>query len=131
MAFAPVVTSFYAGILALMLVGLTAYVILARMKFQVSLGDGGNEEILRRSRMQGNFVEFVPTILVLMLIMELNGLHESILHIIGLITIVSRSLHAYALHNKSVPLIFRQAGMIGTLLVIIGAAIMCLSRIIF
>ena len=51
---------FYAAILALLYVCLSARTIGFRRKSRVSIGDGGDQELLRAIRMHANFAEYVP-----------------------------------------------------------------------
>ena len=66
------ITAFYAGLLALLFLFLSARTITYRRAQQVEIGDGGNRELLRRVRVHGNFAEYVPLGIVLM------GLSESL-----------------------------------------------------
>jgi hypothetical protein len=131
MLFPPVITSLYAGIAALILVALSVYVIAGRIQNNISLGDGKNKDLYRRMRMQGNFVEYVPMILILMTIREINGLYAIWMHIFGIMMIAGRGLHAYALHDENIPLYFRQAGMALTFLVLIIGSLAAISHYIF
>ena len=65
------ITPLYAGILAVMYVGLAVHVIRGRLSKLIGLGTGGDDDMLTRVRMHGNFGEYVPLCLVLMLILEL------------------------------------------------------------
>lgn len=91
------VTALYAGLLGLWLLTLTARVILMRRGAQVSLGDGGDKLLQRRIRAHGNFTEYVPLCLLLLALLELQELGALWLHIFGLMLLVGRLLHGYAL----------------------------------
>lgn len=91
------VTSLYAGLLALMLCALSLHVIRGRHAHKVGLADGGEQGMLRRIRAQGNFCEYVPMILLLMVLAELQGTTPVLLHLLGALAVVGRGLHAYAL----------------------------------
>ena len=67
------VTPMYVAILGLIFIPYTLRVGFFRLKSEIFLGDGGNEEMLRRIRGQANFVETVPLALLLLLVMELSG----------------------------------------------------------
>lgn len=54
------VTSIYAAILGLMLMGLSINVIRARRKYRAGLGDANNLQVVRRVRAQANFSEYAP-----------------------------------------------------------------------
>lgn len=109
------VTSLYAGLLALMLFALSIYVIRGRYKYKVGLSDGGEQDMMRRIRAQANFCEYVPFVLLLMAMAELQNAMHPILHLIGLLILVGRVCHASSLlylepNGKGFKL--RMAGMI-------------------
>ncbi|MEZ5818794.1 MAG: MAPEG family protein [Hyphomicrobiaceae bacterium] len=89
------VTPVYAAILTLLFVVLSLRVIFSRRSGGTSLGDGGDDQLLRRIRVHGNFAEYVPLALLLMALMELRGLPRPYLHLVGLPLISGRLLHAY------------------------------------
>lgn len=91
------VASFYAGILALMLIALSANVIRARRRYRIALGDNNNEEIKRRMRAQTNFTEYSLFFLVLLSAAEYNMMPSYIVHLFGIIFIIGRIMHAYSL----------------------------------
>ena len=62
----------YVAVLGLIFVTITMRVGFYRIKTNISLGDGGDEELLKRMRGQANFIETVP-LLIIMLVMELVG----------------------------------------------------------
>jgi uncharacterized membrane protein YecN with MAPEG domain len=91
-----IVTSLYAGILAILFVVLS-YRVVQRRGHGVSLGDGGDEVLLRRIRGHGNFAEYVPLILVMMGMLELGGQKPMLLHGLGITLVVARLLHGVSL----------------------------------
>ncbi|EFL89017.1 MAPEG family protein [Ahrensia sp. R2A130] len=66
------VTTFATLLLAGLYVALTMRVIGARRAAGVSLGDGGDERLIRTMRGQGNFVENVPIALMLIFVIEMQ-----------------------------------------------------------
>jgi hypothetical protein len=67
------ITAAYAAILALIIVALGINVTVHRVKLRVSLGDGGNPQMLRMIRLHANAIEYIPLALLLMLAYEING----------------------------------------------------------
>ena len=88
---------FYAGILTLLYIGLTAQVINLRRLLRVGIGDGGKHELKRAIRVHANFGEYIPLTLILMAFAELKGLENNWLHVCGSTLILSRLLHAFGL----------------------------------
>ena len=78
------VTAFYASILALIYLYLTALVIRCRRQNLIGVGDGGNDVLQRLIRVHGNFVEYVPLSLILLAILEINSHSTMLIHILGL-----------------------------------------------
>ncbi len=96
-----VYTSIYASLLALIYIGLAAFVIKLRFQYKVGIGDGGNENLAKAIRVHGNFSEYVPITLILLLVFELNHADKVWLHIFGIMLVVARLLHAFGL-SKSI-----------------------------
>lgn len=117
------ITPLYAGILALLYFGLSVYVILGRRAKLIGLGDGGDAEMLTRIRMHGNFAEFVPLCLVVMLILELGGGAALLLHGLGIALVLGRVAHAYGLRISSGATPYRVFGMVSAFAVLIFGGI--------
>ena len=90
-----IITSLYAGLLALIFLALSARVVAVRGR--VSLGDGGDPEVLRRMRGHANFAEYVPLILVMMAMLEYQQIAAWQLHAIGATLVFARVIHGIAL----------------------------------
>lgn len=125
------VTSLYAGILGLIYVGLSIYVIVGRFKHQINLSDGGNEDMLKRIRVHANFMEYVPIALILMVLGEVEGVSEIMVHILGCVLVIGRIFHPLGVLNVIPSVLGRRGGMILTLLVIIVAAVLCIKSYFF
>ena len=93
------ITAFYGSLLAAFYLYLAVMVIIQRRNSRVGLGDGGDKHMLQVMRAHGNFVEYVPFALILMMMAELNGIHSYLLHVCGWWLIVARLLHAYGLRH--------------------------------
>jgi uncharacterized membrane protein YecN with MAPEG domain len=121
----PHLTLLFAGLCALLQTALTALVIRQRTQARVSLLDGGNQPLLHRIRAHGNFVETAPMALLLMALLEMNGLAAAWLWGFGGLLVVGRVLHAYGLLSGRVGLP-RLLGMSMTLFVISVEGVVCL-----
>lgn len=92
------ITMLYAGVLAIGFLALSVRVVQMRSgKTGIGLGDGGNSEMLRRMRGHANFAEYVPLILIMMAMLESNGLAKWAIHALGSTLLVARILHGIAL----------------------------------
>src|SRR5262245_61481836 len=91
------ITALWAGLLGIVLLYLSGRVVQARAGANVIFGDGGNPLLLQRIRVQGNFVEYVPVGLVLLLVLELNNAAPLLLNGLGGSLFLGRLLHAFGL----------------------------------
>ena len=109
-----------AGVLGIFGVLLAFRVIGQRRAAGVSVGFGDNLALEEAGRVFGNFVEYVPLALVLMLTFELTGASNTTLHVYGGILIVARVLHAFGLKADKGATPGRFLGTIATFGVIVG-----------
>ena len=120
------VTLIFAAIFGFMHVVFTLRVGNYRFKSKISLGDGGDAELLKRVRAQGNFIENVPIALLLILLNDLDGAEDSTLMLMGSILLISRLTHYLTIVTVKLPWILRPLSMLGTLGTIIAASVMLL-----
>ncbi|WP_274620662.1 MAPEG family protein [Colwellia maritima] len=66
MAINITITAFYASLLTLLYIGLSFNVIRLRFKLKVGVGDGGQEQLTKAIRIHGNFSEYMPLALILL-----------------------------------------------------------------
>jgi uncharacterized protein len=92
-----VVTPLYALPLAVIFLALWFRVSSIRSATGVSFGDAGNAQILHRVRQHGNFVEWVPFVLILMILAEGMGAPAIYLHISGALLLIGRIAHPFGL----------------------------------
>lgn len=107
------VTSIYAGLLALVFLVLSIRVIQGRSSAGVSLGDGGDGRLNRRIRAHANFAEYVPLCLGLIALLEVGDAPVWLLHTLGAGLLIGRIGHGYALAFAEH---FPPGRMVGTLL---------------
>jgi uncharacterized membrane protein YecN with MAPEG domain len=108
-----VITSLYASILAVLVIFLAFKVVYFRRTKLVGLGDNGDKDGMRAIRVHANAIEYIPMILILMGIYEVNGGSVLVLHIVGILIVIARILHAMGL-SKSAGTTFGR--LVGTLL---------------
>ena len=104
-----------------------------REKFKVSVGDGGQEPLLRRMRAQSNFIENAPIFLILLGGLELSGANRVGLAVIAAIFVLARISHGVGMDAKELQR-WRAVGMIGTALPNLAVAlwaIFCVLRMCF
>jgi uncharacterized membrane protein YecN with MAPEG domain len=120
------ITLFYAGLCALLVLFLAVRVAHWRFTHKIGLGDGGDRELLKRVRAHGNAVEYLPLCLILLGGMELNGYQAPLIHGFGIALVLSRLAHAWGVSRSSGTSAGRLAGMTvtwGLMLVMAGFAI--------
>lgn len=122
------IASFYAALLGLMFVFLSAYVIKGRFKYGVAIGDGGSQPMLQRIRMHANFAEYVPIALLLLLMVDFYRYGPLLVHILGATLVVARIFHAWGLNGSSGTSKGRVIGASLTLLVIAICALLLIWR---
>ncbi len=120
------ITAFYAALLAPLYVFLAFRVIARRVGARVALGDGGDADLLRRTRVHANFSEYAPMVLVLLGLAESLRTSSILLHVLGAAFVLGRVSHAWGVSQPKETLVFRQAGMFATFTVLIVAALACL-----
>ena len=96
------ITALYASLCALLLVKLSLQVISLRRTHRISLGDGGNAELQAAIRTQGNATEYIPIILILMMLLEWAAAAWWIIHLAGIALLAGRIIHASALKTGNV-----------------------------
>ena len=121
------ITLFYAGLCALLVLFLAARVVRWRMAHKIGLGDGGDTELLRRVRVHGNAVEYLPLCLILLGGMELNGYPAPLIHGFGLALVLSRIAHAWGLSRTSGTSPGRFAGTLVTWLLMLAMALFAIG----
>ena len=122
------VTPLYAGLLVLLFILLSLRVIHSRRGREIYLGDGGNPAMLRVIRGHANFVEYVPLALLLMAILEISRFSIYALHALGILLVLGRLLHAYALSFTEHFKCGRTVGAALTIIVLLVEAAMCLYQ---
>lgn len=93
------ITALYASLCALWIVKLSLNVIKLRRQHRVSLGDGGHADLQAAIRTQGNATEYIPIILILMIMLEWAGAFWWLIHLAGITLITGRVIHASALQQ--------------------------------
>lgn len=122
------ITGHYAALSALLLFVLSLRVIQARIAGRVAIGLGDSLPLLRASRAQGNFVEYAPIILVMMLLLELGGGPGWLLHLLGSMLLAGRIAHGLGISREPENMRLRQLGMGLTFTALLASAVALLLR---
>jgi len=117
-----IVTPIYAGLLGLIFLLISYRAATMRIKTRVVIGTGDNVEVLRAVRVQGNFAEYTPIILLMLAFAEINGLPAASLHGLGAMLLAGRIMHAIGLAREPDIIPLRFYGMILTFLCLLGAS---------
>ncbi len=124
------VTLTIAAAAAVLHIWLAARVSRLRARHKVSIGDGGNEALIRRMRAHANYGENMPVVLILLALLELAGGDARILWAAAILFILSRILHAFGMDRAS-PSRPRAIGMMGStlaLVILAGYAVVMLYQ---
>ena len=116
-------TPLYAGFLTLLFLLLSANVVRGRYLHRVSVGDGGDKDLMKRMRAQANFVEYAPLGLLLIAFCEMQGLALWAVHALGLMLLLGRCLHAYGFGSTPQIVPLRRIGMVLTITALLFAAL--------
>jgi uncharacterized protein len=84
----------------------------ARTKGKVSIGDGGDEFLIRRMRAHSNFVESTPFFLILLAALEATKGSPNWLWYVGIAFIFGRLAHGLGMDGGT----FEKGRMVGTLI---------------
>jgi uncharacterized membrane protein YecN with MAPEG domain len=93
----------------------------ARTKGGVSIGDGGDDFLIRRMRAHANFVESAPFVLVLLAALEATGGTNNWLWGLGILFIFGRLAHGLGMDGGSLGK-GRMVGTLITMVTLIGLA---------
>jgi hypothetical protein len=121
-------TAFYTALSLLWLLVLAGRVMALRWKHQVGINAGGHDDLDRAIRAHANAAEYVPGALVMLLVLELMAAPFWMLHVLGLALVVGRVFHAVGLWRSPGVSLGRQVGMLLTLAVYAGGALLLLAE---
>ena len=120
------ITPLYALPLALIFLILFFRTTSMRSGLKISIGDGGNVDMLLRIRHHGNFVEWTPFVLILMILAEGMGAPAIYLHISGALLLIGRIVHPFGLKKDNAAHPLRYVGN-GTNILATLNAMVCIA----
>lgn len=116
------ISMLYVGLLALLYFALAVLVIRLRWRDRVGIGTGESKDLEVAVRIHGNFAEYVPFLLLMLVLMELSGASGMLLHAVGGLLFVARVCHAIGLRMSIGPSWARTVGVLGTFIVLLVQA---------
>lgn len=122
------VVTFYAGLNALIGLVLALLVGRRRLRTRTMLGAGGDAALERAIRAHGNFVEYVPLILLLLALLAYDGLGTTWLNVMGIALTLGRILHGWGLSTSGRENFGRSAGIVLTWATMLAALVLCILR---
>jgi uncharacterized protein len=94
-----------------------------RADSKTSIGDGNNSELLLKIRQHGNFIEWVPFVLILMILAEAQNAGKLWLHAAGALLLLGRLAHPFGLKIDNAAHPLRYVGNAPNLLAVVILAV--------
>ena len=121
------ITPYYAAVVALGFAFLSFRTLRLRRTLNIALGDEGDQRMQRAMRVHANFAEYAPLTLLVIFMFEMRGGSPVFVHLLCVLLVVGRLVHAVGVSRMSEDYRFRVAGMAMTLTALIGGALAILS----
>ncbi len=115
------ITSLYAVPMGALMFILWLSVSKTRAATGMSIGHNNDVVLHEKIRRHGNFIEWVPMVLLMMSIAELRGGNGLALHVAGGFLVVSRIAHPFGLKHDKPAHVLRIIGNSGSLLALVIA----------
>jgi uncharacterized membrane protein YecN with MAPEG domain len=113
-----------ASILFLIYYRLSKNIINIRRKTKIAIGFGKSKELEQAIAAQSNFNQYVPIALILIICLELNKIHFSIILLLGGCFIFGRIIHAKSFLKKNMDIMQRVLGMCFTFQSMLAMAVL-------
>ena len=126
----PIIVPTYAAILVLMFVLLSIRVIQMRASAKIGIGTGNDPAMERRIRVHGNFSEYVPLALLLLAFMEMQQQSRYLIHILCIVLIVARIVHAIGVTPVQENFPMRVGSVLTTFAVLVIASLALLIHVL-
>ncbi len=117
------ITLLYTSLITILTIFLAFKVGIARGKTNTLLGEGDSSELLQSIRSHGNLIEHAPLALLLLLLLEMHGVTDWKLHLLGSSFFLLRILHAYGLSISRESTPYRLVGALGSWAMMFGMSI--------
>ncbi|EKE82840.1 MAPEG family protein [Idiomarina xiamenensis] len=106
------IVGLYASLLALLLFVLSARIIRLRWRYRVGIGSGKELSLQTAIRAHGNFIEYVPLLLLILTLMAFLGASPLLLHSLGAGLFIARVFHAIGLSSNAGVSLARSVGVL-------------------
>ena len=110
----------YTSLITILAIFLAFRVGVTRGKTNTLLGEGDSSELLQSIRSHGNLIEHAPLALMLLLLLEMQGIADWKLHLLGSSFFLFRILHAYGLSISRESTPYRVLGALGSWVLMLG-----------
>ena len=114
------ITLLYTSLITILAIFLAFRVGVTRGKTNTLLGEGDSAELLQSIRSHGNLIEHAPLALMLLLLLEMQGIADWKLHLLGSSFFLFRILHAYGLSISRESTPYRVVGALGSWVLMLG-----------
>ncbi|MDB5467307.1 MAG: glutathione S-transferase [Phenylobacterium sp.] len=113
----------WVGLHLVLLLVLSVLVVRQRRRHEVALGDGDVPQLAQAIRAFGNATEYVPAGLAAIVVLALVGAPPMVVHVVGLVLLAGRVVHAVGLSRSGGASLPRAAGVLLTWMAYIIAAV--------
>ncbi len=117
------VAATYIALLILLGFALAVRVVAVRRSQKIGIGDGDDRQLMKRIRCHGNFSEYAPLLIAILILLPLLGAKDWVIHLAGAAAVTGRILHAIGLSQTSGISFGRMAGMILTFTTLVLGAL--------
>ena len=121
------ITPVYAGFFGILLVILSARVTRLRNKHEGKMRETGHTEMTAAVRAQSNIVEYLPTALLLMWMLETMQFRGWLIHALGVFLVIARLMHLHGLNEPSGASLKRKLGTRLTWVHIVICSVLCFA----
>ena len=114
------ITLLYTSLLTIMAVLLALKTGMTRGKTNTMLGNGDSSELLQSIRAHGNLIENAPFVIILMGLLEMQGVADWKLHLLGSFFFLFSIMHEYgiSISRESTP--YRLVGTLGSWVIMVS-----------
>ena len=126
----PRISLLIAALHVLLYLALSLRVVLHRKAGNVGIGSGGDDALMRKIRVHGNFGEYVPLALLMLALLELAAVATPLLWGLGIALLLARVLHAIGLGGSAGYSVGRFSGALLTFATLLAMAVVGIWRFV-